>query len=332
LSEDTRPVVVIGPGAVGTMLAAHLQRNLPGRRVYLAGSAIPSPETSAHLAEIEGGGVRVHGETSYTARPLVCRGSLDITASHLFFTVKAGQVEAAAAEFSQMAGEGAITAVFSNGLDVCKDLPPSCRERGVVRGLVGTGAEITKPGQVNQFGALDVTLAPEPGAAEDAALVRRLAEFLQPLGIRVRQKRDGKEAEWRKAVANAVINPLGAALELRNGELLETPSAAVLVEALARELQALIDAEGMTLNAIEIVRDTARATAGNRNSMWQDLMRGRRSEIREVTGRFIERADARGVLFSTHKSLYYRILSLEKDSFSRDAQGDERLDIEGGIS
>ena len=75
-------------------------------------------------------------------------------------------------------------------------------------------------------------------------------------------------------------------------------SAAVLVDALAKELQALVDSEGMALDVLEIVRETARATAGNRNSMWQDLMRGRRSEIREVTGRFIELADARGVLFS----------------------------------
>ncbi len=330
--EHNQPIVVVGPGAVGSILAAQLQKNLPERKVYLAGSAHPSPETSAHLAEIEKNGVKVHGESACAARPLVCRGAVDITASYLFFTVKAGRVEAASAAFSNMAGEGTVTAVFSNGLDVCKDLPPSYRERGVVRGLINTGAEITQPGHVNQFGALDVTLAPEPGAAGDAAHVRRLAEFLEPLGIRVRQKRDGKEAEWIKAVANAVINPLGAALELRNGELLETPSAAVLVDALAKELQALIDAEGMTLDALAIVRETARATAGNRNSMWQDLMRGRRSEIREVTGRFIERADALGVLFSAHKSLYYRVLSLEKDSSSRDAHGDERLDIEGGNS
>ena len=314
------------------MLAAHLERNLPEGRVYLAGSASPSPETSAHLDEIKKGGVQVHGEAAYAARPRVCRGAFDLTASHLFFTVKAGRIAEAAEEFSGMAGEGTITAVFSNGLDVCKDLPPVYRERGVVRGLVGTGAEITKPGCVNQFGALDVTLAPEPEGVEEVPLVRKLAEFLEPLGIRVRQKRDGKEAEWRKAVANAVINPLGAALELRNGELLETPSAAVLVDALAKELQALIDAEGMALDALKIVRETARATAGNRNSMWQDLMRGRRSEVREVTGRFIERADARSVLFSAHKSLYYRILSLEKGSSSRNAPGDERLDIEGGNS
>jgi len=332
LAENNPPIVIVGPGAVGTVLAAHLQRNLPEGRVYLAGSATPGPETSAHLDEIEKNGVHIRGEAAYPARPLVSRGAMNLTASHLFFTVKAGRIEAAAKEFSGMMGEGTLMAVFSNGLDVCKDLPPAYREGGVVRGLVNTGAEITKPGHVNQFGALDVTLAPEPGAADDASLVRRLAEFLEALGIRVHENRDGKEAEWRKAVANAVINPLGAALELRNGELLETPSAAVLVDALAKELQALIDAEGMTLDALEIVRETARATAGNRNSMWQDLMRGRRSEIREVTGRFIERADARGVLFSTHKSLYYRILSLEKDKISLDAHGDERLDIEGGNS
>ncbi len=302
---------------MGTMLAAQLQKNLSESCVYLVGSANSSSETSAHLDEIEKDGVHIHGEVTYTARPRVCKGAVKLIASHLFFTVKAGRIAEAADEFFETMGSETITAVFSNGLDVCKDLPLSFQKRGVVRGLVNTGAEITKPGHVNQFGALDVTLAPEPGAARDAQLVGRLAEFLQPLGIRVRQKQDGKEAEWRKAVANAVINTLGTALELRNGELLETRASAVLVDALAEELQALIDSEGMALDVLEIVRETARATAGNRNSMWQDLMRGRRSEIREITGRFIERADARGVLFSTHKSLYYQVLSHEQDSMQR---------------
>ena len=327
MAENYPTIVIVGPGAVGTMLAAQLQKNLSERCVYLAGSANPSPETSAHLDEINRNGVSVHGETSYTARPFVCRGPMELRASHLFFTVKAGGVGEAASEFSKLAGEETLTAVFSNGLDVCKDLPPVYREGGVVRGLLNTGAEIVKPGRVNQFGALDVTLAPATKAGA-APRVGRLAEFLEPLGVRVQEKRDGKEAEWRKAVANAVINPLGAVLELKNGELLDTPSAAVLVDALAKELQALIDSEGMALDVLAIVRETARATAGNRNSMWQDLMRGRRSEIREVTGRFIERADARGILFSTHKSLYYRIMSLEKDSVSRRVQGDVHLDIE----
>ena len=332
MADSAQPIVVVGPGAVGTMLAAQLQKNLPERQVYLAGSTNSSFGTIAHLAEIEENGVRVHGEAAYTAHPFVCEGAMDITASHLFFTVKAGRVEAAAEEFSKMAGDETTTAVFSNGLDVCKCLPSSCRQRGIVRGLINTGAEITKPGHMNQFGALDVTLAPAPGVVEEDALVRRLAEYLEALGVRVREKSDGKEAEWKKAVANAIINPLGAVLELRNGELLDTPSARVLVEVLAKELQVLIDSEGMVLDVLEIVHETARATAGNRNSMWQDLMRGRRSEIREVTGRFIERADARGVSFSAHKSLYCQILSLEKDLTSRDAPGGERLDIVEGNS
>ena len=163
MAENNPPIVIVGPGAVGTMLAAYLQRNLPEGRVYLAGSATPGPETSAHLAAIEENGVHIHGEAAYPARPLVCRGAMNLSASHLFFTVKAGRIEAAAAEFSEMMGEGTITAVFSNGLDVCRDLPPAYREGGVVRGLVNTGAEITKPGRVNQFGALDVTLAPSRG-------------------------------------------------------------------------------------------------------------------------------------------------------------------------
>ncbi len=313
-SEEPRPVVVVGPGAVGTMLAARLEHGLSGRSVCLAGSKAPSPETAAHLRAIEADGVLLEGESPCAARPLVCRGPMDFRASYLLIAVKAGSMEAAAAQFARMVDEETITAVLSNGLDVCAHLPPACRAGGVVRGLVNTGAEMTNPGRLRQFGPLDLTLAPEPGGGQGAAPVERLAQTLGAAGIRVRTARDGKEAEWRKAIANAVINPLGAALGLRNGELLEVPSSAVLVEALSRELQTLIDAEGLRLDALEVVRQTARATAGNRNSMWQDLARGRPSEIREVTGRLLERAEARGVSLPTHKSLYYRILSTEAAS------------------
>ncbi len=127
-------------------------------------------------------------------------------------------------------------------------------------------------------------------------------------------------------MANAVINPLGVLLELKNGALLDTPSAAARVEALAGELQRLVDAEGMAIGVLEVVREVARATAGNRNSMWQDFMRGRRSEIREVTGRLLERADARGVSMPAHKSLYYKILALETQPSSARAGGGARVD------
>ena len=328
MAEDEAPIVVVGPGAVGSMLAARLQAGLPGRSVHLAGPARPRPGTAAHLAAVGESGVVIHGEAAPPARPLVRRGAMSAAASHLFFTVKAGRLAEAAAEFSGMAGRETVTAVFSNGLDVCGSLPASLRARGVVRGLVNAGAEIAGPGSVRQFGALDLTLAPAPGGAEEAdfARVRRLAGLFEAAGIRVRRKRDGKEAEWRKAAANAIINPLGAALGFRNGALLDAPSSA-LVETLARELQALVDAEGMALAVLEIVRETARATAGNRNSMWQDLRQRRRTEIREITGRFLERAEARGVSMPAHESLYRRMLALEQDALRRG--GGARLDIGG---
>lgn len=325
MAEGAAPLVVVGPGAVGTMLAARLAQGGHGRRVYLAGSRNPGDRTRAHLDAIAAGGVRVHGEAPCAAQPLARRGALDRAASHLLFAVKAGDVGDAAREFVQMAGPETIAAVFSNGLDVCENLPAAYRECGVVRGLVQTGAEIKSPGRLSQFGALEVALAPGPGGARG---VGRLAALLEAAGVRVRRVRDAKEAEWRKAAANAVINPLGTLLELKNGALLDTPSAAARVEVLSGELQRLVDAEGMALPVLEIVRGVARATAGNRNSMWQDVMRGRRSEIREVTGRLLARADARGVSMPAHKSLYCQILALEPRRSSAREGGCARVDRE----
>ena len=149
--------------------------------------------------------------------------------------------------------------------------------------------------------------------------VETLAALFRRAGIEVEVHADGRKAEWRKAVVNAVINPLGAVFGLRNGEILEKASVYRIFEALSDEAQRVLDAEGVDVDVLEQARAAALATAGNRNSMWQALAKGRRTEVEEVTGRVIRCAEKAGVAVPSHRVFMRSVRDLERKRVSAPA-------------
>ncbi|MDA1001256.1 MAG: 2-dehydropantoate 2-reductase, partial [bacterium] len=138
-----------------------------------------------------------------------------------------------------------------------------------------------------------------------------LAELFERAGAEVARGADGPAEEWKKAMANIVINPLGALLERRNGELLEVP-AVPLFRLLAGEAQKVSDGRGFDIDVLAIAEAAARQTAENRNSMWQDLTRGRETEIGALTGKFVEIAEKAGFDVPGHRAVLLGVRAMEK--------------------
>jgi 2-dehydropantoate 2-reductase len=55
----------------------------------------------------------------------------------------------------------------------------------------------------------------------------------------------------------------------------------------------------------------AKVTAGNRSSMLQDILAGRRTEIEHLTGALLRLAQRRGVNVPTHRAFYQLIRVME---------------------
>lgn len=308
MTQDVAPrQIVIGPGAVGSLLAAALARK--AERVWLAGSASPSPGTAAHLAAIAKGGLQVEGDEAYLSKLSIMQGPEGPPAETLLFAVKAHRLAAAARLFSPLVDSRTKIAVLSNGIDVCAELPEKWPRANIVRGLVMTGAERAAAGRVRQLGPLSLSLAPAYPEAGEAAVA--VAELFERGGARVVRGADGPAEEWKKAMANIVINPLGALLERRNGELLEHPAAA-LFRLLTGEAQEVSDARGFGIDVLAIAEAAARQTAQNRNSMWQDLIRGQETEIGALTGKFVEIAEKAGFEVPGHRAVLLGVRAMEK--------------------
>jgi 2-dehydropantoate 2-reductase len=122
---------------------------------------------------------------------------------------------------------------------------------------------------------------------------------------------------WGKLVASASINPLTALLQIPNGELLQRPAAAALLDAAAREVAAVAKARGTRLpfeDAGAYAAEVARNSAGNSSSMLQDVRRGSETEIDAINGAVAGEAVRLGVAAPVNRTLWQLVRALRPES------------------
>lgn len=116
---------------------------------------------------------------------------------------------------------------------------------------------------------------------------------------------DIRYRQWRKLVANAVINPLTALHDAPNGALLTEAHLAERAAELAAEADRLLGRldpnwPGASLAGVQAI---ARATADNISSMRADMARGADTEIEAINGWLLRRANACGLTLPAHAAI-----------------------------
>lgn len=143
------------------------------------------------------------------------------------------------------------------------------------------------------------------GAANDAALPCQA--LIAPLAVALPHaawSADIHSRQWEKLIINALINPLTALQDVRNGALLTQPER---LATLCQELMPLLAHQGLvhdTEHWLGRVRQVLQATAGNYSSMHQDLAAGRPTEIDYITGYLLRAAQEADLHLPQHQQLY----------------------------
>lgn len=132
----------------------------------------------------------------------------------------------------------------------------------------------------------------EPDAA-DTAVLNLLSSCLPPLQWHPQIAR----AFWDKLAINAVINPLTALHDIRNGALL-SPAYHSQIASLCGEIARVISACSHPVSASALaaqIYQVARATADNYSSMHQDVAHQRPTEIDGINGYLVAQAKKKGI-------------------------------------
>ena len=272
-------ILIVGTGALASLFAARLAQ--AGHQITMLGT------WEAGLNAVRVQGVRfidsngnehqffVHA----TDNPRECT-----EVKHALVLVKAWQTERAAGQLKDCLAEDGIAVTLQNGLGNRETLMQRLGSTRVALGVTTAGATLLEAGLVKAGGEGPISIERNPALGP-------LETALRSASFNVQIVEDAQSLIWGKLVINSAINPLTALLRVKNGELLERPSAREMMGRLAREAAQVANAEKIKLpfdDPVVAAEEVAYKTADNHSSMLQDVLRGAPTEIDAICGAIVK--------------------------------------------
>lgn len=220
-------IALIGPGAVGTTVAALLHQ--AGHSVLVCGR---SARDNIELRPDGQEPIVVPGPVH--TDPGEISGTVDL----VILAVKATQNAGAATWLSKLCDEHTIVTVLQNGVEQVEQVQPLCPSSPVVPGIVWYSAETQPEGWVRLRGEAALVLPSGPSA-------QTVVELLRGAGCRVDCETDLITAGWRKLLTNALAG--FTALSGRRSGMFRRDDVAALSRRYVAECLAVARAEGARL-------------------------------------------------------------------------------------
>lgn len=220
-------IAIVGPGAIGTTLAAVLHD--VGRTPLLCG------RTSRQVLTLHDGERCITVPGPVRTNPQQIDGTVDV----VFLAVKATQTPAAATWLATLTGPDTVVCVLQNGVEQREAVGRYLTHGQVVPAVVWFPAQAQADGSVRLRGEPRLSLP-------DTAASRRVADALRGTRCAVELATDFPTLAWRKLLQNAAAGLM--ALTQRRAGMFRRPDVARLTLAYLHECLAVARAEGADLN------------------------------------------------------------------------------------
>lgn len=296
-------ILVVGAGAVGSYLTA-----------ILSGSNDVTVLARPHqVSDMSSGGVFLDGLFETHVIPKSVNSTIGLDRFELvILAVKSYSTDDALSDISSCVDRSTVLLSLQNGLDNEQRMEKRFPANPIVGGTTSIGVIYHSANQVELTGTGRTVVGGYNDAGKEAAA--RVAEALSSGGLPTEVTRGIREEIWAKGIINSAINPLTAITGLRNGSLLEVPELHEMMRAVAEESASVARATGITLpddDPVARVEEVASMTAGNRSSMLQDILNGRRTEVDAINGALARTGEAVGVPVPLNSALRTLVLGIE---------------------
>jgi 2-dehydropantoate 2-reductase len=297
-------IVIIGAGALGGVVGFHLAAQ--------ADVTLVDPWVE-HVAVINRDGLRceIDGVEQVRRVRAVSDPAAAGPAAVALVLVKAQQTPWAAGAAQTLLALDGVAYTLQNGLGNAETLAAVLGAERVGQGVTSVGATLLGPGRVRCAGLGPTTL----GAQPNPTLAAELAAACAAAGLPASVSADLDGLVWGKLLVNVAINALTALLRVPNGALASIAPAREVLTAAVAEAAAVAAARGISLpyadpvaRALEVVE----ATATNRSSMLQDVLRGAATEIATINGAIVREGARLGVPTPVNWSLTRLVEAVEQ--------------------
>ncbi|WP_413625666.1 oxidoreductase [Luteibacter sp. Lutesp34] len=276
-TEAMTSVAIVGPGAIGTTLAAALHD--AGRTPLLCG------RTSRDSLTLHDGDRAVTVPGSVRTDPAKIDRAVDI----VFFAVKATQTDAASDWLAALSGPDTVVCVLQNGVEQLETVSPHVPSGRIVPAVVWFPAQTQSDGSVRLRGEVRLSLPDTPPS-------RMIADALGDTRCFVELTADFRSLAWRKLLQNAAAGLM--ALTHRRSGMFARADISGLTLAYLRECLAVARAEGAELGdeVPQAILDKFLASPADMGtSILADREAGKPLEWDTRNGVVLRRGRARGI-------------------------------------
>jgi len=308
-------IVVLGPGALGSLLAATLtlHADATGKAKHEVWLLDHNESRARQLADqgllLERGGERF----SCPVRATSAAGEIGRT-DLVLLCVKSYDVADGLQQAASLLGPETLLLALQNGI-AHLDLVETEASAGLAAvGVTALGATLLAPGHVRHggFGPTRVGFLHTPTAPGGTRL-QAVATLLNAAGLETKIVADIRVQVWAKLLVNVGINGLTAIHGCRNGGLLDMPEAAARLATAVQEAAAVARALGMEVVAdpVAATLEVCRATCDNISSMLQDVRHRRPTEIDAINGAIVALGHRLRIAVPVNESLVRQVKEIE---------------------
>ncbi|HEY0517701.1 MAG TPA: 2-dehydropantoate 2-reductase [Solirubrobacteraceae bacterium] len=284
-------IAVLGPGGVGGLLAAALER--AGEHV-----TVVARESTAELIARRGLSVSSVRFGELTTHPRAVATLQEPVDALLLATKAAGLREA----LERIRVQPGIVLPLLNGLDHLHLLRERFEPASVVAGSIRVEADRPEPGViVHTSPFLLVSMASSSPAM--AAPLQRLAATIDAAEVPVKVLDSEADVMWSKLVRLNALACTTSAYDKLLGEIRSTPQLRADLVGAMEEAAAAGRAEGAQVDAASAIAELERAHATLGSSMQRDIAAGREPELDAIPGSVLRAAARHGIACPTIEKL-----------------------------
>jgi 2-dehydropantoate 2-reductase len=299
-------IAVVGPGALGTLLAA-LLRAKTKETIWLMDK---SPERAERIRKE---GVRIEGMTAISTAVNVSADPKEVGPCDLvILCVKSYSTEDACKDIKELMSDKTFILTLQNGIGNVQVLNDHFGAERVIAGVTNHGATLLAAGHVRHAGKGDTII----GMAKGKMLgpVRDTANLLTKCGFETKISKDIDSVIWSKLVINVGINALTGITRLKNGMLIQYSGTREVLRNAVQEAVRIVKRKRIKLaydDPIQKVESVCKATAANVSSMLQDVLNAKRTEIDYINGAINRQGKALGIPTPVNEVLTNLIKTIE---------------------
>ena len=319
MSKKNIKIGIIGAGSIGSLFGGYLaaiKHDIYDVEVFLFGR-------KRHMNAIYKSGLIIEKEqqtiTIKNMKTHETSENLSIIFDYLFITTKTYDLNNVLVQYQSLIDFCKYLVILQNGIGNELLVKQFCSEKKIIRAVTINGVFLDKPGHLIYSGEgltkIGFPFKKQKKTQQQSSDLHLLKDLLDTASLNTIIVDDIIKECWEKAFINIGINAFGALTRLKNGELLEINGLKELMAEAINESLLVAKQKGIQLSEkdyISITYEIAKKTAENKNSMLQDILKGKNTEIDFLNGIIVEQAKELGISVPINELLTKLIKGLER--------------------